>query len=170
MARPLGGFRSRVRGVLALEVHHGELAALPGPRLRQRIGILFQDLLDDGARLHPLAQQRERFRPVADVDDRLGRRDAGLGVGPQHAVADREDARLHGAADLARRRIEAENRERAGVPERRRDRRRVRARGAAESDRTQKHRDDRERQRSVFLHHEFRFYAGVGVSTRRPMC
>ena len=60
----------------------------------------------------PGAQQRDRLRPVAHVDDRLRGRGADAGLGPQHAVADREHPRLHRAADLAGGRIEAENRER----------------------------------------------------------
>jgi hypothetical protein len=100
------------------QVHHRELASLLGPVLRQRIAILCEDLADDRRRLRVLAQQLDRARAVADVDDRLGGRDAGIGVGPQHPVADREDARLHGAADFAGRRVEAEDRERAGVPQR----------------------------------------------------
>ena len=61
----------------------------------------------------PGAQQRERLRPVADVDDRLRRDDADVRFGPEHAVADGEDARLHRAADLAGRGVVAEDRERA---------------------------------------------------------
>ena len=60
----------------------------------------------------PCAQQRDRLRPVADVDDGLRRRRARAGFGPQHAVADAEHARLHRAADLAGGRVVAEDRER----------------------------------------------------------
>ena len=80
--------------------------------------ILSQNLLDDRVRRHPARSSCQRLRPVADVDDRLRRRDADIGVGPEDAVADREHARLHGAAHFAGRRIVAEDRERSGVPER----------------------------------------------------
>ena len=65
----------------------------------------------------PGAQQRERLRAVAHIDDRLRRGDADIGFGPEHAVADREDARLHGPAELAGRRVVAEDGKRA-CPER----------------------------------------------------
>ena len=87
VARPYRRFRSRVGGVLAFQVHDSELTPLLAPLLGQRIGIVLQNLLDDVLRRHLLPQQIERLRPVADVDDRLRRGHAGVGVGPQHAVA-----------------------------------------------------------------------------------
>jgi len=45
-----------------------------------------------------LAEQRERLWSIADVDDRLRCDNADACLGPQHTVADGEDARLHGAA------------------------------------------------------------------------
>ena len=60
----------------------------------------------------PGPQQRQSFGAVTHVDNRLRRDDADAGLAPEHAVPDREDPRLHGAANLPRRRIKAENRER----------------------------------------------------------
>src|SRR5262249_27054845 len=79
------------------------------------IAIAIEDRLDDLVRLLPLAQERERLRPVAHVDDRLRRGDADARFGPEHAVADGEDARLDGSAELARVGIVAEDGERADV-------------------------------------------------------
>src|SRR5262249_52758688 len=115
---PRGRLRSGERGVLAFEIHHRELPALLRPVIRKRIGISAPDLFDDRLRLQPLPQEIERLRAIADVDDRLRRGDANRGIGPQHAVASREHARLYGAADFAGCRIEPENRERSRIPER----------------------------------------------------
>ena len=81
-------------------------------RAGPRIGIAVENRLDDGRRRHAGAEQRERLRSVADVDDGLRRGDADVRFGPQHAVADREDARLYRAADFAGVGVVAENRER----------------------------------------------------------
>ena len=98
--------------VLPCGVDDGELPALLGPALGLRIAVAVPDRLDDRRRRHAGAQQRDRLRPVADVDDGLGGGRADAGLGPQHAVADGEHARLHRAADFAGGRVEAENRER----------------------------------------------------------
>src|SRR5262249_48037266 len=55
---------------------------------------------------------------VTDVHDRLGRDDTDARFAPKHAIADREDPRLHGAANLAGLLVEAENGKRAGFGER----------------------------------------------------
>src|SRR5262249_14377047 len=56
-----------------------------------------------------LLEQRQRLRPIADVHNRLRSHRSHVSLGPQHSVADREDARLYGPADLAGVRIEAED-------------------------------------------------------------
>ena len=66
--------------------------------------------LDDLLGRQPLAQKRQGLRPVADVDHGLRGDGADARLGPEHAVADREDARLHSSADLARLGVEAEDR------------------------------------------------------------
>ena len=111
MAGPDAGLRPGERRRLARLIDHRELPALLGPALRLRVAIAVPDRVDDRRRRHAGAQQGDRLRAVADVDDRLRRRRADAGFGPQHAVADGEDARLHCPADLAGRRIESENRE-----------------------------------------------------------
>src|SRR5205085_11928830 len=83
------------------------------PPLGQRIGIVFQNFLDDVLRQHLFPQQLERLRPVADVDNRLRRRRADVGVGPEDAVAGRKHTRLDGTAYLAGRRIETKDRKRS---------------------------------------------------------
>ena len=89
---PLRRLRTGEGRVLALQVHHGELPSLLGPVVRQRIRILVPDLFDDRGRRRAAAQQLESPRPIADVHNRLRRRDASGRVGPQDAVADREHA------------------------------------------------------------------------------
>ena len=92
------------------------MAARLAPLVGQRIGIVFQNFLDDVLRQHLFPQQLERLRPVADVDNRLRRRRADVGVGPEDAVAGRKHTRLDGTAYLAGRRIETKDRKRSGVP------------------------------------------------------
>jgi hypothetical protein len=65
---------------------------------------------------HEVWLKLERLRAVADVDDRLCRGDSDAGFGPQHAVADGEDARLNGAAQLSSGGVIGENGERADRP------------------------------------------------------
>ena len=117
VAGPRRRFRAGVCRVVALRIHDRELAPgfLPALAGVAGIGIAVEDRLDDRVRLHPRAQQRERLRPVADVDDRLRRRDADARLAPQHAVADGEHARLHGRAQLAGRGVVAENGKGAGT-------------------------------------------------------
>ena len=74
-------------------------------------GSLSQIALMIASGVSALLQQRDAFRPVADVDDRLRGDDAGVGIGGQHA-GEREHARLHGAADFAGLRVVAEDRKR----------------------------------------------------------
>ena len=118
LARPFGRLRPRICRVLALQIHHRELPSLLAPGIGQRVGVFLENLLDDRGRLHLLPQQRERLASIADIHDRLRRGDADVGVGPEDAIADGEDARLHRAADFAGEWIEPENRKRAGVPQR----------------------------------------------------
>ncbi len=108
---PGRGLRAGMGGVVPLRIHDRELASGLGPRLSAVtwIGIAVENGLDDRVRRQTLAQQRERLRAVADVDDRLRGRHTDIRFGPEDAVADREDARLHGAADLTRRRIVAKD-------------------------------------------------------------
>jgi tetratricopeptide (TPR) repeat protein len=105
--------RSRVRSVIALRIHDRELPALfrPRPAVQAGIRIAVENRLDDRRRREPSAQQLQRLRPVAHVDNRLCRGDADVGFGPEHAVPDREHARLHRPADLAGFRVVAEDRE-----------------------------------------------------------
>ena len=93
-------------------VDHGELAARAwsSARVADR-DRSSQIALMIAAGAIPALQQRNRLRPVADVDDGLRGRGADAGFGPQHAVADREHARLHRAADFAGGRVVAEDRE-----------------------------------------------------------
>ena len=65
--------------------------------------------------VRPARRSASALRAVADVDDRLRGGDAGIGFRPQHAVADREDARLHGGAELAGRGVVSEDGEGAGA-------------------------------------------------------
>src|SRR6185369_5036354 len=92
VARPGRGLRTGVSGVLSLRVHHRELPAGLRPRLAgvARVGIALEDRLHDLVGLLAFAQERDRLRTVAHVHDRLRRRDADVGFGPQHAVADGE--------------------------------------------------------------------------------
>ena len=59
--------------------------------------------------LRPARSSCSALRAIADIDNRLGGRDADIGLSPENAIADGEHARLHGAADLAGGRVEAEN-------------------------------------------------------------
>src|SRR4051812_5802069 len=104
VAGPWRRLGTRVREDVALGIDHRELTAFLGPILRARVGVALPDrfpaLLGDD----PLAKWRYRTRAVTDIDDRLRRRRADSGLGGEHTVADREDARLHGTADFTRRR------------------------------------------------------------------
>jgi hypothetical protein len=113
---PLRRLRAGVRGVVARRVHDRELPARlrPGPAVQAGVGVTVEDLLDDRIRLDALAQQRERLRTVADVDDCLRSGHARIGLGPENAVAYRKHTRLHGPADLTGGRVVAEDREGAG--------------------------------------------------------
>src|SRR6266498_2829000 len=73
---PLGRFRTRVRRILALQIHHRELASLFAPVLWEWIGILVENRLDNRLRLQPFSQELEGFRSVSDVDNGLRRGDA----------------------------------------------------------------------------------------------
>ena len=61
----------------------------------------------------PCRSKRHALRAVAHIDHGLCRHGANACFGPEHAVTHREDARLHGGADLAGFRIETQDRERA---------------------------------------------------------
>src|SRR5215813_15529696 len=106
---PGRSFSAGERGGFASGVDDGELAALFGPILRARVRVGIPDLFDDLFRSDSLLEQSQRLLAIADIHNRLrgGRSDAGLG--PEHAVADREDARLHSPSDLAGVRVEAED-------------------------------------------------------------
>src|SRR5262245_62354105 len=106
---PGGSFRAGERGGFAFGVGDGELTALLGPVLRTGVGIGFPNLFDDLFRGASLLEQRQRLRAIADVHNRLRSRRSHISLGPQHSVANREDARLHGPADLAGVRIETED-------------------------------------------------------------
>src|SRR5262245_28169476 len=108
VACPWCGFRASERGGFAFGVDDGELTPLFGPILRSRIGIGFPDLFDDLFRSYALLEQRQRLRAVADVHNRLRSHRSYISLGPQHSIADREDARLHCPTDLAGVRIETE--------------------------------------------------------------
>src|SRR4029453_2788560 len=107
---PCASFRTGERGGFAFGVDYGELTALFGPILRTRVGIGFPNLFDDLFGSDALLEQRQRLRAIADVYNRLRRHRSHISLGPQHSVADREDARLHGPADFAGVRIETEDR------------------------------------------------------------
>ena len=70
-----------------------------------------QIVLTMSAGARPFFRSCSALGPVADVDDRLRRDHADFGLSPEDAVADREHPRLHGPADLAGRRVVAEDRE-----------------------------------------------------------
>jgi hypothetical protein len=111
---PLTRFRSGEHRGLAGGIDDRKLASGFRPRLIAiaGVGIAIPDLLHDVGGLQALAQQLESLRAIADIHNRLGRGRAHAGLGPEHAVADREHARLHRAAEFTRLRIKPEDRKR----------------------------------------------------------
>src|SRR5262245_34797775 len=111
VAGPRRRLRTCVSGVAPLRVHDRELTSFLRPVARARVGITVENGLDDGRRRHTRTEQRERLRSVAHIDDGLRGRDAHVRFGPEYAVADGKDARLHRAADLAGGGVVAKDRE-----------------------------------------------------------
>src|SRR5690606_5452770 len=114
MTGPWGDLAAGQDGVPPARIDDRELPPRFGPRVVPAVRVLGVDAAHDLFDVDTLLEKLEGPRPVRDVDERLrdGRADAALG--PEDPVSDREDPRLHGAADLLGSGIVGDNREACG--------------------------------------------------------